>query len=153
MAVYRLETTQSLAIGLEDAWSFFSDPANLAAITPEFLGFRVTSPVPRTMHAGLIITYRVTPILGIGVDWVTEITHLDAPHYFVDEQRLGPYRFWHHQHHFRAIASGVEISDIVHYAPPTPAAPLIDRWLVGPRVRSIFDHRRKILAERFGNPG
>jgi ligand-binding SRPBCC domain-containing protein len=105
------------------------------------------------MHAGLIITYRITPLLGIPVTWVTEITHVEEPRFFVDEQRFGPYRFWHHQHHFRPIDGGTEMEDVVHYAPPSPAAPLLDRWLVGPRVQRIFDHRREALAERFGEIG
>jgi ligand-binding SRPBCC domain-containing protein len=153
MRIFSLRASQRLALPLDDAWSFFSDPRNLARITPEALGFRVTSELPEAVHAGLIITYRVSPLFGVPVTWVTEITHVDAPRFFVDEQRFGPYRFWHHQHHFREIEGGTEIEDIVHYAPPTPAAPLIDRWLVGPRVREIFDHRRRVLAERFGEIG
>lgn len=150
MRLYKLEATQRLRIPLHEAWSFFSDPGNLAAITPGSLGFRVTSDPPPTMYPGMIITYQVSPLLGVGMSWVTEITHVEEPRYFVDEQRFGPYRFWHHQHHFSEIEGGVEMRDIVNYAPPTPAAGIIDRVLVGPRVRAIFDHRREVLAKRFG---
>jgi ligand-binding SRPBCC domain-containing protein len=153
MRLFKLETTQRLPIGLEEAWSFFSNPNNLARITPRSLGFQVTSDVPERMYPGLIITYRITPLLGVAMTWVTEITHVQEPVYFVDEQRFGPYRFWHHQHHFREIDGGVEMRDVVHYAPPSPAAPLIDRVLVGPRVRQIFEHRKDVLAERFGTIG
>lgn len=153
MKLFTLETTQKLPIDVNEAWSFFSDPANLAAITPSELGFQVTSELPERMYPGLIISYTITPMLGIEMDWVTEITHVDEPNYFVDEQRFGPYRFWHHQHHFRAIPGGVEMRDIVNYAPPAPGASLIDRLLVGPRVRGIFEHRRKVLRERFGSVG
>jgi len=150
MRLYTLRTTQRIRLDLDEAWAFFSSPANLAAITPKSLGFRVTSNPPPRMYAGLIVTYTVTPLFGIPVNWVTEITHVDEPYFFVDEQRFGPYRFWHHQHHFRPVEGGTEVEDVVHYSPPSPAAPLIDRWLVGPRVRSIFEHRRRVLAERFG---
>lgn len=150
MKLFTLETTQRLAIGIEEAWDFFSNPSNLAAITPAELGFQVTSTLPEKMYPGLIISYRITPLMGIGMTWVTEITHVDEPNYFVDEQRFGPYRFWHHQHHFREVDGGIEMRDIVNYAPPSPAAPLIEKWLVGPRVQGIFDHRREVLRERFG---
>jgi ligand-binding SRPBCC domain-containing protein len=150
MRLFKLHERQRLGIGLEEAWEFFSKPTNLSRITPESLGFRVTSDLPPKMYPGLIITYTVTPLFGVPVTWVTEITHVQEPFFFVDEQRYGPYRFWHHQHHFREVPGGVEAEDIVHYAPPTPAAPLIDRWLVGPRVKEIFRHRRRVLAERFG---
>ena len=149
MPLYTLRATQKLQVSIAEAWGFLSDPANLAAITPESLAFRVIGDPQPTMYAGMIIRYKIKPMMGIDVEWVTEITHVDAPNYFVDEQRFGPYRFWHHQHHLRSIEGGVEMRDIVTYAPPSPAAPLLERFLVGPRVRSIFDHRRKVLAEKF----
>ena len=150
MRLYSLRARQLLPLGLPEAWDFFSDPANLQEITPPSMRFEVTSELPPRMHPGLIVTYRVRPLLGIPVTWVTEITHVAEPHLFVDEQRFGPYRFWHHQHHFREVKGGVEMVDIVHYAPPTPAAPFIDRLLVGPKLRQIFEFRRKILEGRFG---
>ena len=153
MKLFKLETVQRLPVSVADAWDFFSDASNLARITPPDLGFEVTSELPERVYAGLIITYRVRPLLGISVTWVTEISHVQEHELFVDEQRFGPYRFWHHQHHFREVGGGVEMTDIVHYAPPTPAARLIDRWVVGPRVREIFRYRRGVLAERFGGGG
>lgn len=153
MRLYRLQTRQRLRMSMDEAWEFFSNPANLQAITPPSLRFEITSEVPRVMYAGLIVTYRIRALWSIPMTWVTEITHLREPFYFVDEQRFGPYRFWHHQHLFEEVPGGVEMTDIVHYAPPTPAAPLIDRLLVGPRVREIFGYRRTLLAERFGEVG
>lgn len=150
MKLYRLEARQLLPVALDEAWRFFSDPANLQGITPPSLSFEITSPLPPRMYAGLIVTYRIRALLSIPMTWVTEITHVDEPRYFVDEQRFGPYRFWHHQHHFREVAGGVEMTDVVHYAPPTPAARLIDRWVVGPRVREIFRYRSERLAGLFG---
>ena len=150
MKLYSLRTEQRLPLAIGEAWDFFSNPANLQEITPPAMRFEVTSEVPSRMHPGLIVTYRVRPLLGVPVRWVTEITHLVEPYLFVDEQRFGPYRFWHHQHHFREIEGGVEMVDLVHYAPPTPAAPLLDRLLIGGKLKQIFDFRREVLVRRFG---
>lgn len=151
MKLHLLRAEQSLPIPLDRAWDFFSDPRNLAEITPPALGFRIRSELPERMHAGMIVTYTVTPLLGVPVTWVTEITHVEEGRFFVDEQRFGPYRFWHHQHHFREIPGGVQVRDLIHYAMPRlPAAGIARRLLVGPQLRHIFAHRRRVLAERFG---
>ena len=149
MKLHRLETVQRLPVTLDEAWRYFSDAGNLAKITPPSLGFEVTSPLPGRVYAGLIITYRVRPLFGVPVNWVTEITHVDEPRLFVDEQRFGPYRFWHHQHHFRAVDGGVEVADIVHYALP-PGGGIARGLLVAPRLRQIFDYRREVLERTYG---
>lgn len=149
MKLYVLDRTQRLPIPLAQAWDFFSDASNLARITPPDMGFEVTSALPERMYAGMIVTYRVRPLMGIPVQWVTEITHVQEPFLFVDEQRFGPYRFWHHQHLFREVPGGVEMRDIVHYALP-PGGGAARRWLVTPRLEQIFAHRHKVLEEKFG---
>jgi ligand-binding SRPBCC domain-containing protein len=150
MKLYLLERTQRLAISRDDAWQFFSDPKNLAEITPPSMAFHVTNRTAEVMHPGMIITYKVRPLPGLSVDWVTEITHVREPEFFVDEQRFGPYRFWHHQHHFRDIEGGTEIRDLVHYALPLdPAGRAVQKWMVGPRLQRIFDYRREVLRSRF----
>lgn len=151
MKLYTFTAEQKLPTSLTEAWGFFSDASNLAVITPPSLGFVVTSTLPPTVHPGLIVSYRVRPLFGVPVTWVTEITHVQEPLLFVDEQRFGPYRFWHHQHHFREIDGGVEIRDIVHYAlPPLPGTSLARRWLVAPRLEEIFTYRRMVLEDRYG---
>ncbi|HEX7238758.1 MAG TPA: SRPBCC family protein [Longimicrobiaceae bacterium] len=151
MKIYKLEVEQRLPIPLAEAWEFFSDASNLSRITPPSLGLTVTSDLPERTYPGAIITYDVRPFPGATVTWVTEITHVVEPHLFVDEQRFGPYRFWHHQHHFQEIPGGVEIRDLVHYALPLePAGRLVRRWMVEPRLREIFEFRRGVLAELFG---
>lgn len=151
MSVHRFATVQRLPIGLDEAWAFFSDPRNLERITPPEMRFEVTSPLPERVYPGLIVTYRVRPLLGIPVTWVTEITHVRDGALFVDEQRMGPYRLWHHQHHFKAIAGGVEIRDIVHYAPPLgPLGPVLDALFVRRGIEAVFDYRRGILDGLFG---
>jgi len=115
------------------------------------MGFRIQSPLPPRMYAGMIITYKVRPVLGIPITWVTEISQVEEPFRFVDEQRFGPYRFWHHQHHFVEIDGGVETRDIVNYALPLdPAGRVVQRWMVGPQLETIFDYREKVLEEMFG---
>lgn len=149
MKLHTLDQIQRLPISVAEAWDFFSDARNLERITPSDMGFEVTSPLPDRMYAGMLVTYRVRPLLGVPVTWVTEITHVDEPRLFVDEQRFGPYRFWHHQHLFREIEGGVEMRDIVSYVLP-PGGGVARKWLVTPRLEQIFAHRRRVLEERFG---
>ena len=118
MSLHRFETVQVLPVDRAEAWAFFSNPRNLSVITPPEMGFEITEEVPEHVHPGLIVVYRVRPLLGIPVTWVTEITAVVEEELFVDDQRIGPYRFWHHQHHFREVADGTEVRDIVHYALP-----------------------------------
>jgi ligand-binding SRPBCC domain-containing protein len=152
MKLYRLHRLQRLPIGLDEAWAFFSSPRNLAAITPPWLDFRVTNDPPEPVHAGTIITYTIRPALGLRVRWVTEITHVEPPHFFVDEQRFGPYRFWHHQHRLRVVEGGVEAEDLVHYALPLgPLGAFTHALTVRKRLDAIFAYRRQALAERFGS--
>ena len=150
MKVYRLHKLQVIPISMDEAWDFFVSPANLPLITPPDLGFMITSEQPTRMYQGMIICYRVTPFAGLQVTWVTEISHIEEPHFFVDEQRLGPYRFWHHQHLFREVPAGTEMTDLVHYALPFGVAGRLVAPLVKRRLEAIFSYRRTVLAERFG---
>ncbi len=148
---FRFHATQRLPISIEQAWDFFSNPKNLCEITPPLLSLQVTCEIPEKMHPGMIVTYRVRPFLKIPFTWVTEITHVVKPHLFVDEQRFGPYRFWHHQHHFREVDGGIEIKDIVHYALPFgPLSRLANALIVRRRLEEIFGHRKESLARKFG---
>lgn len=135
------------------AWDFFSSPLNLAKITPPDMSFVVTSDQhPDTkVYAGMIITYKITPLLGIKMDWMTEITHVKEGEYFVDEQRFGPYALWHHQHHFKEIEGGVLINDILHYAIPYGVIGRItNKVFVGNEVKKIFTYREKAIEKLFG---
>lgn len=146
----RLSRQQDLPIDLPEAWDFFSRPENLARITPPDLGFEVTSAVPDRMYAGMVVSYRVKPLAGLAVPWVTEITHVREPRFFVDEQRSGPYRFWHHQHHFEVAEGGVRMTDLVHYQLPFGwPIHLLMGGLVASRLQRIFDYRRQVLSRFF----
>ncbi len=150
--VYSLKTIQQLPITLEQAWDFFSSPANLKEITPDNLGFNIVSKHHgEKMYAGQIIEYTVKPVLGLSIYWMTEITHVEDKKYFVDEQRFGPYSMWHHQHHFKANANGVEMTDIVHYKLPFWfLGDIANMLFVKQQLKTIFDYRFKIVEKKFG---
>jgi ligand-binding SRPBCC domain-containing protein len=150
MSVYQLRSKQFLPISIEEAWSFFSSPKNLQTITPDYMGFVIKSGADSEMYAGQLITYTVSPVLGIPMGWVTEITHVDAPNYFVDNQRFGPYAMWHHKHFFKAVENGVEMEDIVDYKLPLGFLGSIAHTLfVKNKLKQIFDYREKKLTELF----
>lgn len=129
---------------LDEAWSFFSNPKNLKTITPDYMGFDITSEVDENMYEGMIITYKVSPLLGIKMNWMTEITHIKDRAFFVDEQRIGPYKLWHHQHHFKKVDEGIEMIDIVSYAAPLGfIGRAVEPFLVRPKLKEIFDYREQ----------
>lgn len=151
MALQYLKRVQILPLSLEEAWEFFSSPYNLEKITPPDMKFRVIPPEPEpSMRPGMIIQYKVRPFPMVPLRWITEITHVERPFLFVDEQRFGPYRFWHHSHLFRQTEEGLEMTDLVYYLiPPVPFSSLLDRWIVRPRLDRIFRFREKALKELF----
>ena len=150
--LHQLYRVQRLPVSIEEAWDFFSSPRNLSVITPDYMGFIITSDYnDQKMYEGMVITYIIKPILGIPLNWVTEITHVSEPTYFVDEQRFGPYSFWHHEHHFREIDGGVEMTDLLNYKLPFgPIGRIINTLFVRRRVKSIFDYRYQKLVSLFG---
>jgi ligand-binding SRPBCC domain-containing protein len=152
MGIHILRKKQVIKASIAAAWDFFSDPRNLATITPRELDFVVISDVPERVYPGLMIEYRVRPIFGIPARWLTEITHVERGRYFVDEQRIGPYKVWHHEHHFRDLGDGrVELSDIVTYVPPLGIlGELVHPFLIAPQLEKIFAFREQAMTERFG---
>jgi ligand-binding SRPBCC domain-containing protein len=145
-----LKQEQLLHISIEEAWKFFSDPANLNAITPDDMVFEITSEIPPLMYEGMIITYRIRPVLNFPVKWCTEITHIKECSLFIDEQRTGPYLLWHHEHHFREVPGGIIMTDLLHY----DIGKSFIGWIAGKmfihrRVRQIFEYRYKILEQLF----
>ncbi|MEI6178288.1 MAG: SRPBCC family protein [Verrucomicrobiota bacterium] len=151
MRIYTLEQQQTLPITLEEAWEFFSSPANLEEITPSDVGFEITSPLAVKMFEGQIITYRVKIAPAVRMSWVTEIKCVVEGRSFVDEQRFGPYKFWHHRHEFESVEGGVVMRDTVHYALPFgPFGALAHRIFVRRKLEWIFSSRNQILAKRFG---
>ena len=149
--VYHLKTVQKIPVGLDEAWDFFSNPKNLQSITPGELGFKIISKYHGdTMYAGQLIEYIVKPLMGIPLYWMTEITHVADKKYFVDEQRYGPYRLWHHQHHFKEVNGFVEMTDIIHYKLPYWfLGDIANRLFVRKQLKGIFDYRFKKVETLF----
>lgn len=148
MLMYQLRRTQFIKSDLQTCWKYFSAPANLHVITPDYIDFKVLSSVPEVMYEGLIIRYTICPILGIPLKWISEITVIKDELYFVDDQRKGPYKLWHHEHHFKEVEGGVEMTDIVSYSLPFGVLGRFVHWLfVKKQLESIFDYRvRKVNA-------
>lgn len=148
--MFQLIRKQIIHTDLQTCWDFFSSPANLKEITPSYMGFDVKTNVPNKMYEGLIIGYQVSPLLKIPMEWVTEITHVRDKEFFVDEQRVGPYKLWHHEHHFREVENGVEMIDIVTYEPPFGIlGKLVHPFLIKPKLEEIFEYRFKKVESIF----
>ena len=150
--MYQFKTTQKLNISINEAWNFLSNPKNLKDITPEYMRFDIISGDDKKMFPGQIIEYILTPVFNIPFKWVTEITHVKQKKYFVDEQRFGPYSFWHHKHFIKEVEDGVIMEDIVHYKLPLGIiGRLAHRLFVRNKVEEIFSFRRKKLDSLFNN--
>lgn len=149
--LHRLHRTQRFPVALEEAWDFFADPYKLARITPRWLDFTLTNRPRVPMTEGTRIRYRIRPVGPVPVRWETEITRVQRPALFVDVQRAGPYRLWHHQHLLRPVRGGVEVTDKVHYMLPLdlPGEP-VHRWVVRPRLELIFAYRQAALERELG---
>lgn len=143
-----------LPVPIQKAWEFFSDPGNLQKITPEHMNFIIRSGAEqKRTYAGQIIVYTVSPLMNIPMTWVTEITHANEPAFFVDEQRKGPYKLWHHQHHFRDLGNGkTEMTDILHYEVPMG---ILGDWMnslfISSKIDQIFRYREEKLNVLFGH--
>ena len=152
MKIFKLKYSQKLPINLNEAWDFLSSPNNLELITPKSMDFNITDWDKKKAYPGQIIRYTVKPILGIKINWVTEITHVRGKEYFVDEQRFGPYTFWHHKHFIKEIEGGVIMEDVIHYKPPFGLIGVLLNFLfINSKLNSIFKHRELELIKTFGN--
>jgi ligand-binding SRPBCC domain-containing protein len=151
--IHYLKSIQKIPVTTEAAWDFFSNPKNLLAITPPFLNLKVTNKlVGEEVYAGQVMTYTVRPLFGIPVHWMTEITHVEKLRLFVDEQRKGPYKLWHHQHHFKTIEDGVEMTDLVHYRLPLGfVGNALHALTVKNKLQEIFTYRYFKINEIFGD--
>lgn len=151
MAFYQFERKQLVNTNLNELWDFISSPQNLKKITPDYMGFDIQTPnLPTKVYEGMIIAYTVRPLLGIPTTWVTEITHVVDKHYFVDEQRVGPYVLWHHQHRIEETENGVIMHDIVSYKPPFgPLGNLANTLLIRKKLNQIFDYRTQAVNAIF----
>lgn len=138
---------------LERAWDFIRTPANLNLITPADLNFSILTDLPEEMYDGLLIEYLVTiPFMGKS-RWLTEIKHVRPRCSFVDEQRLGPYRFWYHYHEIQEVSGGVRFTDRITYeAPLGLIGKIADEFFIRNTLERIFDFRERKLAELLREP-
>lgn len=152
MAFYQFKREQKVKASLDEIWDFISSPRNLKEITPDYMGFDITSEgLAEKMYPGMIISYKVSPLLGIKTTWVTEITHVRDKAYFVDEQRVGPYSLWHHQHIIEEIEGGILMKDIVSYEPPFGLLGAIaNHLIIEGKLNEIFDYRTLAVERKFG---
>jgi ligand-binding SRPBCC domain-containing protein len=149
--LHSIQTSQLIKSDLNTVWDFMSSPKNLATITPDYMGFQILNNLHGdTMYSGQIIEYNVSPILGVKLHWVTEITHVKDKEYFVDEQRFGPYTFWHHKHFLKETSQGIEMNDLVHYKLPFGIlGKLANELFVKKQLKDVFDYRYKKVNELF----
>lgn len=149
--IFTLTTKQKLNIPLDQAWNFFSTPENLERITPEEMQFNITSELCDKFFKGKIITYKVGILPGVKTNWVTEITHIEDKVYFIDEQRFGPYKMWHHEHWFEEISENTTlISDKVSYKIPFGFFGSIAQFLfIKNQLKTIFNYRYITLEKLF----
>ena len=140
---YQLHKEQKLNAKISDVWNFAVSPKNLQRITPDKMGFEITSEnSEEKIYPGMIITYKVSPILNIKMNWVTEITQVKENKFFIDEQRLGPYKMWHHQHIFIDNDDHVLMKDIVTYIPPFGLlGDLANKLFIKRQLNEIFNYR------------
>lgn len=151
MGFYQLKKEQYFKNTVDELWDFVSNPENLKRITPDYMGFEITSEgLPDKIYEGMIISYKVTPLAGIKTTWITEITNIRDKQYFIDEQRMGPYKLWHHQHFLEPVKDGTLMKDIVSYQPPFGILGNIANSLViKKKLDEIFDYRKVALRELF----
>jgi ligand-binding SRPBCC domain-containing protein len=152
MAFYQFYREQKINISLDEIWDFISSPKNLKEITPDHMGFEIQSKhIPEKIYNGMIIVYKVRLLFGIRNSWVTEITQLREKEYFVDEQRIGPYSLWHHQHFVVPIEKGVLMKDIITYKPPLGIfGAIANELFIEKELHRIFDYRKVAIEKRFG---
>jgi ligand-binding SRPBCC domain-containing protein len=151
MRIYKREWKKEVPRSLDEVWGFFSRPENLNEMTPKDMSFEILSDIAgKEMYEGMMILYKVSPLLGIKMRWATEITHIKPKQFFVDEQRSGPFAMWHHEHHFEETEGGVLMTDLLHYAAPLgPLGILANTLFVGSRVEEIFRFRDAAVDRLF----
>ncbi|MCS6971427.1 MAG: SRPBCC family protein [Turneriella sp.] len=151
MVIHSLQCEQLVPAPIPEVWQFFSDPRNLEKITPPDMQFRILTPdLPQQIYPGLFIEYRVSPLWGIPLTWVTEITHVVERVFFCDEQRIGPYRIWSHKHFFERAGRHTLMRDRVDYAlPALPLQGVVHSLIVRKRLEQIFSFRRQAVEKIF----
>ena len=148
--IYQLKREQHINCSLDEAWAFFSTPRNLDKLTPESVDFKITHCNSEPAHEGQMIGYKVKVAPFTWVTWLTEITKVNEKESFVDDQRIGPYKVWHHTHRFEEKEDGVLMTDDVTYVMPFGIIGVIVHALfVKNKLRHIFDERKRLCEQYF----
>jgi ligand-binding SRPBCC domain-containing protein len=149
--LHQLHREQIIPASLDIVWDFFSNPNNLNQITPPDLYFEIYLGRDQDMYQGQLIAYRIQLLPLVKTNWLTEITQVKKPFFFADQQHLGPYTFWNHEHHFQTVEGGVKMVDLVTYQLPFgPLGEVVHKLWVDPRLKRIFDFRAKKISHIFG---
>jgi ligand-binding SRPBCC domain-containing protein len=152
VAIHVINSEQELPITMDEAWEFFSTPKNLEKLTPKNLQFKILTCSHDTMVEGQIISYKIRLMPLVWMNWVTEITNIKDKEYFIDDQRSGPYKIWHHRHTFTETKNGVLMQDQVHYLLPFGfIGKIVHALFVKAQLKRIFEFRTEMLAEHFGS--
>lgn len=144
-----LKREQFIKSDIDTVWEFFSNPRNLKIITPPYMGFDIINDIPDKVYEGLIIEYTVSPLLNIPLKWISEISYVKDKEYFIDEQKVGPYKLWHHTHFFEKKDNGVLMKDIVYYELPFSPISNLFHFIVKMRLDEIFNFRFNKVNEIF----
>ena len=149
--MFQLYKEQKISASMDEVWDFISSPENLKRITPDYMGFDIKSNhLPKKMYPGMMIAYIVKPILNIKMNWLTEITQVEEKSFFIDEQRQGPYKIWHHEHRINPIKGGVLMTDLLTYLPPFGwFGKIANKFFIRKKIEEIFDYREKALNQIF----
>jgi ligand-binding SRPBCC domain-containing protein len=149
---YTLHREQVIPAPIERVWAYFATPRNLNEMTPPDMAFEFIGGGDEPMYPGQIITYKVAILPRMRIRWLTQITHVDPGHRFIDEQRIGPYRLWIHEHRFEPLPNGVHMTDHVTYTLPFgPLGNLTHTLYIRRRLEKIFDYRREKVNALFAN--
>jgi ligand-binding SRPBCC domain-containing protein len=152
MSVYRLQDEIIVKATLDEVWDFFTDPRNLKKITPQEMQFKdVFEQDEEKVYPGMLLVYKVSPLLGIPLTWITEITHVEPKKRFVDDQIQGPFSMWHHIHEFEEHVEGTLVRDILYYKMPYGLlGTLAHGFTVKKQTSGIFEYRKMALDKIFG---
>ena len=150
--MYKLKNVQNIPTTISRAWDFFSKPENLGLITPSSMKYSILEKsIAGDMYPGMIISYQLTPVFNISIKWATEITQIKEFKYFIDNQIKGPFTIWHHEHHFKEIENGIEMTDILFYDLPYGIfGKLLHKFIVKKKMDEIFHYREQKIKELFG---
>lgn len=151
--LYTLYAKQTVDKDISILWDFFTKPSNLNKLTPEDVHFKIKSGDSDDFYEGKIISYKIKPFKLASLNWITEISKVKEGSYFIDNQISGPYKIWHHEHHFKINDNGTtEIIDKVKYKVPFYIlGRVIHKIFLRRKLFNIFMFRQKKINELFNN--